>query len=116
MATQAATETATTTPDERKTRATAKAGRKAARRNGATHESATTRLTPTRTAKPRHPCICGCGSETRRVFAQGHDAKVYAILRKIRAGEAKPEAVPKGVRDDPTLLAHMVATAKAVAA
>lgn len=74
-------------------------------RNGT---SATARLSKPRTAKPTHPCVCGCGQPTKRVFAQGHDAKVYAILRHVRDGDARTGDVPKGVRDDKALLTHML--------
>lgn len=73
--------------------------------NGA---SATARLSKPRAAKPAHPCACGCGLPTKRVFAQGHDAKVYAILRRVRDGEAKQSDVPKGVTSDKALLTHML--------
>jgi hypothetical protein len=70
---------------------------------------AVARLSNPRPPKPTHPCVCGCGHPTKRVFAQGHDAKVYAILRRVRDGEAKLSDVPKGVLADADLKRHMLA-------
>jgi hypothetical protein len=72
-------------------------------------KSATARLSKPRAPKPTHPCVCGCGAPTKRVFAPGHDAKVYAILRRVRDGKAKQSDVPKGVRGDKALLTHLLA-------
>ena len=74
--------------------------------NGA---SATARLTKPRKPAPTHPCVCGCGRDTKRVFAPGHDARVYAILRRVRDGKAKQSEVPKGVLADVGLRDHMLA-------
>src|SRR6476661_7368375 len=35
-----------------------------------------------------HPCLCGCGTQVTRRFAQGHDARLHGVLvRAFRAGE-----------------------------
>lgn len=74
--------------------------------NGA---SATARLSKPRKPQPTHPCVCGCDRETKRVFAPGHDARVYAILRRVRDGKAKQSEVPKAVVADTDLRDHMLA-------
>ena len=58
-------------------------------------------------AKP-NDCACGCGRKVKRTFALGHDAKVYAILRRVAKGEAEESAIPEAVRDDKKLLKHML--------
>lgn len=63
--------------------------------------------TDTKSAPKINDCRCGCGRKTGNLFAQGHDAKVYSILRKVAAGEAEESAIPEAVRDDPTLLLEM---------
>lgn len=54
--------------------------------------SSTPKAAPVRTPKGKHPCACGCGSETGGTWAQGHDARFYGIMRKINAGELEREA------------------------
>lgn len=39
-----------------------------------------------------HPCGCGCGAPTKRLFRQGHDAKVHSLLVKVHRGETKVSA------------------------
>lgn len=58
-------------------------------------------------AKP-NDCACGCGKKVRRTFALGHDAKVYAVLRRVAKGEAEESAIPAAVRADKKLLEHML--------
>ena len=47
-------------------------------------------------------CNCGCGAETKGLFRPGHDAKVYAMLRKVNAGledVSTLDGLPPGVAD-----------------
>ena len=59
------------------------------RGNGVSHAP---KAPSTRTPKAKHPCACGCGSETGGTWAQGHDARFYGIMRKVNAGELEREA------------------------
>jgi len=49
------------------------------------------------------PCACGpdCTAETRRKFAQGHDAKVFKFLREMRTKNGK------GTAEDKARLVHL---------
>jgi len=45
--------------------------------------------------KVLRPCLCGCGRQVPRKFAQGHDARYKGILQRAHANCEHP--------DDPTL-------------
>ena len=57
-----------------------------------------------RKAKPAHACGCeaGCTATTKRTYAQGHDAKALAFVRKLRAAGGKPES-----KADKARVAHL---------
>ncbi|KKM96077.1 hypothetical protein LCGC14_1181790 [marine sediment metagenome] len=57
-----------------------------------------------RAAKPAHACGCepGCQATTKRTYAQGHDAKALAFVRKLRAAGGKPES-----KADKARVAHL---------
>lgn len=57
----------------------------------------------------KNPCACGCGGTTNSMFQQGHDARVYSVLRKIVTKHAKVGDLPEAVRADKKLLASMKA-------
>ncbi len=61
------------------------------------------------TPKEKNECACGCGRETVRTFAPGHDAKVYVILRRVKLGEMEEAGIPVMVRSQPGLLEGMLA-------
>lgn len=42
-----------------------------------------------RAPKPTGACLCGCGSETKRNFAPGHDARVYGWIRRQEKANLK---------------------------
>ena len=45
-------------------------------------------------------CLCGCGKivKRKRLFRQGHDAKLNSILKKVEEGELDESAIPKEAR------------------
>lgn len=53
-----------------------------------------------RTRKPKttKPCMCGCGQLVGGRFAQGHDATLKSILRRVQSGELNPMDVPSDAR------------------
>jgi len=68
--------------------------------------AAATASRPTaRTAASRlpHPCACGCGEETKSLFAMGHDARLRSDLINDRrdAEELDPELVTTLLARDP---------------
>ncbi len=55
--------------------------------------------------KVLHPCHCGCGGTTFSNFQPGHDARVYALLKKEAGGEKVK--LPKELTDNTALLTEM---------
>ncbi len=56
--------------------------------------------------KVLHDCHCGCGGTTFANFQPGHDARIYALLRKVGKGE-KNVKFPKVLTDNKELYASM---------
>jgi len=46
-------------------------------------------------AKTLNDCKCGCGEKVGGNFRQGHDARYYSILKKVKAGEMTFAQMPK---------------------
>lgn len=55
--------------------------------------------------KSKRPCHCGCGGETFGNFVPGHDARVYSMLKKEKAGEKV--TLPKLLAGNADLIATM---------
>jgi len=51
-----------------------------------------------RSKKTVNQCACGCGRETKSIFAMGHDSKVKAVINKVDQGEIKVEELPDNIR------------------
>lgn len=39
-------------------------------------------------------CLCGCGQEVSRRFAQGHEARLKGMLLRVARGEEEPDMIP----------------------
>lgn len=57
----------------------------------------------------KNPCACGCGGTTNSTFQQGHDTRVYSVLRRINVKRAKVSDLPEAVRTNKKLLTSMKA-------
>lgn len=44
-----------------------------------------------------NPCICGCGTLVKRLFAQGHDARVHSWLLQVANDEKPKSSLPATV-------------------
>jgi hypothetical protein len=55
---------------------------------------AATKPAPSAPSAPRE-CACGCGRAVRKLFAQGHDARVKSLLSKVLRGEAEIADLPE---------------------
>jgi len=60
--------------------------------------------------KVQHDCHCGCGGATFANFQPGHDARIYALFRKVGKGE-KGVKFPKVLTDNKELYDEMKAKA-----
>lgn len=44
-------------------------------------------------------CLCGCGTKVKRLFAQGHDARVHSWLLAIERDEKAKNSLPAITQD-----------------
>jgi hypothetical protein len=93
-------------PAEKAKRASRKPARKAAksskgRKSGKGRKVAKTAKKARAPKAEAQPCVCGCGKRTlsaKRLFLQGHDAKLHSLFLEIGRGNEKRSAFPKDER------------------
>lgn len=75
-------------------------GGAAATRSDKRKGKAKLKVVKTRKAKTLNDCKCGCGEKVGGNFRQGHDARYYSILKKVKSGEMTFNQMPRLMQNE----------------